>query len=147
MNPKGTSARAKWGTPTGVGDNVYLPERISATSFSKSGIYFVENGQFIWLYVDPLADLTFVVELFGKQLPSDEIHLWHPRVAAILQQIRKDKPCGHPYLPLRVVVPGTSEEGILHSVVTVEDRVGSTGGYSDFVVDLHNEVVARLRDM
>ncbi len=130
-----------------MGSNVYLPELLPACALSPSGVYFVENGQSIWLYVGVEVDSALVQEFFGTRCPSLDLHLWNPRIAAILNQIRMDKPQGHPHLPLRIAVPGTREEGILHSVVTVEDRVGALGGYSDFVIDLHEEVLKQLQGM
>lgn len=138
------------GRPTGVGDNVHYPATIpcSQDKLNEEGVYLVDNGFQLQLYVGPeVQQDTF--DFFGisslSQLPtaitrgrSDEVD----RMLSVVDQIRKDR---HrlPWLPLVVILPGSPEEAKLLSMM-VEDRVAGEMHYVDFLCHIHKLVHNKL---
>ncbi|KAF4664489.1 hypothetical protein FOL47_005100 [Perkinsus chesapeaki] len=94
------------GTPTGVEDNVYLPETVAASAeeISPAGVYLIDDAQTLRLYIgreireDLLNDLLGISQLEGTRIPavSPQTSDLACRVWCIVQQIRKDKG-SHPY--------------------------------------------------
>eukprot|EP00397_Hematodinium_sp_SG-2012_P000693 GEMP01000694.1.p2 GENE.GEMP01000694.1~~GEMP01000694.1.p2 ORF type:complete len:979 (-),score=159.06 GEMP01000694.1:3379-6315(-) len=144
----------KAGTSTGCEDNVYLPNKIAASpdKVTAEGAYLVENGWHIWLFLGAEASNVFLKDVFDVHeianlspddlvLEPEEGHL-SARIYAIVEQIRKDK-CSHPWLPLKIVLPNTSEESKFYRLL-VEDRYGGELSYVDYLCKIHKMVQEKL---
>lgn len=144
----------KVGTNTGVRDNVHLPAKIAASmdKVTADGAYIVDNGWHVCLFLGAevsnvfLKDVFDIHELAGLspgdiQLEPEEGHL-SERIYAIVEQIRKDKG-SHPWLPLKIVLPNSSEESRFFRLL-VEDRFAGELSYVDYLCKIHKAVQEQL---
>ncbi|CBZ54213.1 putative sec23/Sec24 helical domain-containing protein [Neospora caninum Liverpool] len=143
------------GLPTGVGDNVYLPDSLAATGvkISSDGVFLCDVGTALFLYVGQHVKPEYLAALFGDgavvteenapflQLRTDGDSAGS-LVSRIVGQIRKDK-ATLPYLPLRVVSANSLDETRLLTHL-VEDAIAGEVCYVDFLCSLHKMVHNKL---
>ncbi|KFG60910.1 Sec23/Sec24 trunk domain-containing protein [Toxoplasma gondii RUB] len=143
------------GLPTGVADNVYLPDSLAATGvkISSDGVFLCDVGTALFLYVGQHVKPEYLAALFGEgavvneenapflQLRTDDDSAGSI-VSRIVGQIRKDK-ATLPYLPLRVVNANSLDETRLLTHL-VEDAIAGEGCYVDFLCGLHKMVHSKL---
>ncbi|PHJ17345.1 sec23 sec24 trunk domain-containing protein [Cystoisospora suis] len=145
------------GRPTGVGDNVYLPDSVAATGvkISSDGVFLCDIGTALYLYIGSQVKHEYLVGLFGEDAVVDEQNAPYLRlrtdndspgnlVSRIVKQIQKDK-ASLPYLPLRVVCASSLDETRLLTHL-VEDAIAGDGCYVDFLCGLHKMVHNKLDD-
>lgn len=143
---------ARAGTPTGVGDNVYLPCTITASldKLLPSRMYLVDNGMSIQLYIreEIPAILTEVFGVdsaleVGDALASQaELPEQGAKILDIVEQLRREK-YRLPWQPLHVVTAATPEESRLFSMLA-EDSVAGEMPYVEFLLHIHRMVQNKL---
>lgn len=141
------------GRSTGVGDNVLVPATVASSyeRLAKDGIFVVDNGVMLWLYVCPEVTAETLMDYFGvgtfQEVPQAFTNGLQPeasvsesleRAMAIVQQIRKDR-WRLPWMTLNLVLPGTPEEAKLHALFA-EDRIAGEMHYVDFLCHIHKLV-------
>ncbi|PFH35123.1 Sec23/Sec24 trunk domain-containing protein [Besnoitia besnoiti] len=145
------------GQPTGVGENVYLPDSLPATGvkISSDGVFLCDVGTALFLYIGSHVKAEYIAGLFGEgvvvneqnapllQLRTDEGSAGST-VSRIVEQIRREK-AALPYLPLRVVCANSLDETRLLTHL-VEDAIAGDGCYVDFLCGLHKMVHNKLDD-
>jgi len=145
------------GRPTGVGQNVYMPPMI-ACSFDKlmaEGLYLVDNGAALHLYICSEVSMEFLHSAFGVTSPAEvpyvlrhreQAHFGEEgeRILAIVEQIRRDRPYPrYPFIPLYIVIAGTPEESRILTIMA-EDRLAGEMHYVDFLCQVHKFVQNKL---
>jgi len=143
----------KAGWPTGVGDNVHLPNTVASSHdrLLKDGAYLIDTGVNLYWYTCAEATSDTINRIFGVPslrevpqafaeglLPEAQVSSDFQRIMAIVSQIRKDR-SRQPWTPLKLVVPGTPEEAKLQSLFA-EDRVAGEMQYVDFLCHIHKLV-------
>ncbi|CAG0896537.1 unnamed protein product [Darwinula stevensoni] len=140
------------GEPGGPGEPLRLPKRVPCLvqKFQEEGdddgIYLLENGISMYLWVGPGADSDRLLDVFGARSPAEtkmeleagengEKPLSH-RIHAIIDAVQSQRP--H-QMPLTVV---RKEDGMGKAVrdLLVEDQALSPSQYCKFLNDVRSEV-------
>jgi len=136
------------------------PIRCSIDKIRDDGVYLLENGLYMFLYIGLAADPDFIQKLFGVSTPA-QINVEAPtleafdnpiseRVRRVIDTVRSERP--RQYLRL-VLVRQRDKMDILVRHYLCEDRSGpgQTGSnsdmnfsYVDFLCHMHKEIRALL---
>jgi protein transport protein SEC24 len=128
---------------------VSLPATLPATSgrVTSANIHLLETGHMLFLWVGEDVHASVVNDVFGvwnvehidpfAELDPDEERL-SGRILVAVEEIRARRQPG-PFLPLRIVVPNTMDEGRLFAWL-VEDGIAGEQPYADFLCDIHTSI-------
>lgn len=133
---------------------VILPPTLGLSSekLDRKGVYLLEDGQSMYVWVGKLADPELLTQLFG--VPSletvDTLQLRLPKlettlsaqVNAVIQQIRSQRPT---YQHLHIFREGEPREAKFFSYF-VDDRSRSVHSYNEFLANLYQRVQAKLQN-
>ncbi|XP_017774073.1 PREDICTED: protein transport protein Sec24C [Nicrophorus vespilloides] len=138
--------------PTGD-DNVEIPEPIRCTveKVSDQGVYILENGIYMFLWIGLGANQEFIQQVFGApsavQINIDRIKLpelnnpMSEAVRSVIDQIRIQR---HRYMRLTLVRQKEKLESVFKHFL-VEDRgLDGSSGYVDFLCHMHKEIRSLL---
>lgn len=130
----------------------------------SDGIYVLENGREIYLYIGPQVDSRVISELFGTgsitfenfgklsfppedYSPTMETNIGiSRRVANVIQQIRNDRFSVSTYLPVILVSPASQTMETKFKAMLVEDAYGFETTYVDFLCNVHKLVQSKIVD-
>lgn len=136
-------------------DRIVMPpqEWVSAEKVDLHGVYLLETGVEIMVYVGEAADREVCEALFGvpdakalAALPAMSAFVprestLSQRVWNIIRQIRTDRP---PYVPITVVTPDSPLKAVFNSRL-VEDRVAMVDSYVEYLCALHAAIQNRFQ--
>jgi protein transport protein SEC24 len=126
---------------------------------TDDGVYLLENGLYLFMYIGLAADPTWIQEVFGvqtaAQIDIDKTRLMDrdtaasQRVRAVIDQIRKER---SRYFMRLVLVRQRDKLDILFRHYLCEDKTapGASSGdgenfsYVDFLCHMHKEIRALL---
>ena len=147
------------------------PLNLSTEKLDRKGVYLLEDGQVMYLWVGKQCDPEFLVNIFffisfvihflknKTQLfgvPSlenvDTLQLRLPKletlisskVHAIIQQIRAQRST---YQNLQIIREGEPREAKFMTSYFVEDRTRSVHSYNEFLTNLYQRVQAKLQNL
>lgn len=133
-------------------NSIYVPATVPATSGSvtSTGMYIVENGNALFLWIGDDVRNTLLNDMFGvwsldqvdatAELESDPNTL-SGRILAIIEELRIRRAPG-PRMPLKIILPGTTDDARMHALL-VEDGYAGEQPYVDFLCDLHQRIQNR----
>lgn len=138
----------------GENEKIILPPTIhlSSEKLESSGIYLLENGQEMYIWVGKNVSPTLMSDIFGVTsldtvdtqglfLPTLENET-SQKIHAIIQYVRESHPT---FQPLRIIKAGEPRESKFLNSYFVEDRTKSVHSYYEFLVNLHQRVQAKLQ--
>ena len=143
------------GLPLDKASIVPLPDATypSAAKLKQTGVYLLDAGGALWLYVGVACEEELLSQLFGPdaagpasdlppgmQLPRLETGL-NQRVWHMIGECRKWRT---PFLPVRVVVPSDLNMRAKIALALVEDAAGGASSYVDMLCDMHTEIQRRF---
>ena len=127
----------------------------SAAKIEIDGVYLLDSGGALWVYVGEHAPRGLCVDLLGDaaaqgaatlpmgtNLPHLDSEL-NQRVWAIIGECRKWR---LPFLPVRVVAPQDRYARGQAALAFVEDQAFGAASYVDLLCDMHNDIQTRLRE-
>ncbi|KAJ1612721.1 SEC24C-like protein [Cryptosporidium canis] len=130
----------------------------------SDGIYVLENGREIYLYIGPQVDSSVISEMFGVdsigfdnfgQLsfppddysPTMETNIsFSKRLANVIQQIRNDRFSVSCYMPVVLVSPVSQKLEAKFKAMLVEDAYGFETTYVEFLCNVHKLVQSKIVD-
>ena len=135
-----------------VDDRVVLGKNLAATDekIDDNGIYLLDNGEFLFIYVKRGVDPIFLQHLFGVETFQDVINLpsfpeyveseYFTKVMNIIEQLRKNK--NSAYQPVRIVTEKDPSEPYLLNLLVEDERLGDS--YSTFLCNAHKLIQDKL---
>jgi len=136
----------------GPDGNIILPPtvQLSSEKLDRGGVFLLEDGQNMWLWVGKAASADFLLQLLGvptlDNVDTTQVRLLplntdvNTRVLNIITEIRAQRPT---YMNLYVVREGEPREAKFFSYF-VEDRTKSVHSYYEFLVNLHQRIQAKI---
>ncbi len=127
----------------------------SSAKVDIDGIYLLDCGAALWVYIGEHAPRGLCVDLLGEPAAAGAATLppglnlphldteFNRRVWAIIGECRKWR---LPFLPVRVVVARDSFARAQAALAFVEDQAAGAASYVDILCDMHNEIQTRLRE-
>lgn len=139
------------------GDEMPKPMRCTIEKITDDGVYLLENGLYLFMYIGLAADPNWIQEVFGvqtaAQIDIDKTRLMErdtpasQQVRAVIDKIRAER--GKYFMRL-VVVRARDKLDILFRHYLCEDKAapGASGtdnfSYVDFLCHMHKEIRALL---
>lgn len=129
------------------GDDIPTPIRCSAERFSDSGVYLLENGLMMFLWIGLHVSNDWVQSIFGVHSPaqididsSKLLLLDNPlsvRLRNLIQTIRSKR--SH-YMKLAVVRQRDTLEPWFKQFLVEDKGANASASYVDFLVHMHKEI-------
>jgi protein transport protein SEC24 len=128
---------------------VSLPATLPATSsrVTSANIHLLETGHMLFLWVGEDVHASVINDAFGvwnvehidpyAELDPNEERL-SGRIMVAVEEIRARRRPG-PFLPLRIVLPNTMDEGRLFAWLC-EDGIAGEQPYADYLCDIHTAI-------
>lgn len=135
-----------------VDGRTVLGGNLAATDekIDDDGIYLLDNGEFLYIYVKKNVDPLFIQHLFGVETFQDVANLtsfpeyieseYFTKVFNIIEQLRKNK--NSSYQPVRIVTEKDPSEPNLLNLLIEDERLGET--YSAFLCNVHKFIQDKL---
>ncbi|KAH8740745.1 component of COPII coatamer [Cryptosporidium ryanae] len=129
----------------------------------SDGIYILENGREIYIYVGSQVDSNILCELFGVdninsdnynrislineniEMEISKINIGS-RISNVIQQIRTDRFSISTYMPINIVSNFSQRLESKLKALLVEDPYGYETSYVDFLCNVHKLVQSKLVD-
>ena len=115
-----------------------------------NGIYLLDNGEILYLYVKKNVDPQFLPHLFGvetyqevqalQSFPEYVESEYYTKVANIIDQLRKNK--NSAYQAVKIVTEKDHSEQQLLNLLVEDERFGEA--YSSFLVNMHKQIQEKL---
>lgn len=133
-----------------------MPSSVPSSGFraTAKGAYLVETGTALYLWIGNEVPASWMEEVYGvdslDSVPPAEVvvqprgepeHL-ADRILAMVAELRARRAPG-PFLPLRTVLPNTSDEAQLCTATLVEDAIVGEQSYVNYLCDIHAAVQAK----
>jgi len=126
------------------------PLELSSEKLDRSGIFLLEDGQQMWIWIGKTCPAEYTHQLFGipsfdgvdtsmLTLPVMETSL-NQKVNELVNELRNERPS---YMPLYVVREGEPREVKFFSFL-IQDRSKSVHSYYEFLVNLYQRIQARV---
>ncbi|KAH8582025.1 SEC24C-like component of COPII coatamer of ER-golgi vesicles [Cryptosporidium sp. chipmunk genotype I] len=130
----------------------------------SDGVYVLENGREIYLYIGPQVNSGVISEIFGSTSINLEnfAQLYFPpedysptmesnigiskRISNVIQQIRNDRFSVNCYMPVILVSPVSQKIEAKFKAMLVEDAYGFETTYVDFLCNVHKLVQSKIVD-
>jgi len=135
--------------PTGA---VTLPPTLNLSSekLDRSGVFLLEDGQTIYLWVGKTSSSEFIQQIFGvpslESVDTTQLRLSplgnevSNRLIAIVEEIRAQR---SNFMNVSVLREGEPRESKFFSYF-IEDRTKSVHSYYEFLVNLHQRIQAKI---
>lgn len=127
-------------------DGVYMPSNVPCSGFraTAKGAYLIEAGSALYLWLGAEVPSSWVQDVYGAECLADADLALRPRgdpaalpdrIIAMVDELRARRTPG-PCLPLRTVLPNTSDEAQLCTLL-VEDAILGEQSYVNYLCDIH----------
>jgi len=135
-----------------VEGRVVLGPNLASTDekIDDNGMYLLDNGETLYIYVKKGIDPIFIQHLFGVETYQEVASLtsfpeyveseYFTKVSNIIDQLRKNK--NSSYQPVRIVTEKDPSEQSVLNLLVEDERLGEA--YGSFLINVHKQIQDKM---